>query len=606
MNNLINYYTKTGSFSNAWKVFTGMKSKNTSSWNSILSMNVKARRMDLASELFDRMPDRDSVSWTSMIVGYNKLGMFESSILMLKSMIRERILPTQFTLTNVLSYCGAMEALDVGKRLHALLIKLGLSGCVVVVNSLLNMYGKSGDFKTAEVVFDRMRVKDVSSQNCMISVHVRSGRLDLARARFEEMRGRENVSWNTIIAGHNQHGEDLEALALFSRMMRESSLRADEFTLASVLSACANLEALRLGKEIHAHIVRSVGGFSRPVGNALVSMYSKCGEFETALKIVERKDIAELNAISFTALLDGYAKLGDLTPARVIFNSMKERDVIAWTAMIVGYMQNGSNAAALELFRSMVHDEICPNNYTLSAVLSACSNLVILDIGKQVHASALRSGEASSISVQNGLITMYAKCGSIVGARQVFDEVHRRRDIVSWTSMIVALAQHGFGEEAIELFEEMLLCGGKPDCITYVGVISACAHAGLVERGKKYFEAMKNEHKIEPTLSHYTCMIDLFARAGLLREALEFIEKMPIQPDAIVWGSLLAACKIYKNAEIAKISAERLLLIQPEHSGAFSTLANVYSDCGRWEEAEETWKFMKDRGVKKEEGLSWV
>ncbi|KAK1305162.1 Pentatricopeptide repeat-containing protein [Acorus calamus] len=409
--------------------------------------------MDLARELFDRMPDRDSVSWTSMIVGYNKLGMFESSILMLKSMIWKRILPTQFTLTNVLSYCGAMEALDVGKRLHAFVIKLGLSGCVVVVNSLLNMYGKSGDFKTAEVVFDRMRVKDVSSQNCMISVHVRSGRLDLARARFEEMRGRENVSWNTIIAGHNQHGEDLEALALFSRMMKESSLRADEFTLA--------------------------------IGNALVSMYSKCGEFETALKIVERKDIAELNAISFTALLDGYAKLGDLTPARGIFDSMKERDVIAWTAMIVGYVQNGSDTAALELFRSMVHDEIRPNNYTLSAVLSACSNLVILDIGKQVHASALRSGEASSISVQNGLITMYAKCGSIVGARQVFDEVHRRRDIVSWTSMIVALAQHGFGEEAIELFEEMLLCGGKPDCITYVGVISACAHAGLVETRKE-------------------------------------------------------------------------------------------------------------------------
>jgi pentatricopeptide repeat protein len=239
-------------------------------------------------------------------------------------------------------------------------------------------------------------------------------------------------------------------------------------------------------------------------------------------------------------------------------------------------------------------------------MLSASSSVTSLNHGKQIHASAIRSGEALSPSVGNALTTMYAKAGSINGARKVFNLLRQNRDTVSWTSMIMALAQHGLGEEAIELFEQMLALGIKPDHITYVGVLSACTHGGLVEQGRSYFDLMKNVHKIDPTLSHYACMVDLFGRAGLLQEAYKFVENMPMEPDVIAWGSLLSSCKVYKNVDLAQVAAERLLLIEPNNSGAYSALANVYSSCGKWDDAAKIRKLMKARGVKKEQGLSWV
>jgi pentatricopeptide repeat protein len=304
--------------------------------------------------------------------------------------------------------------------------------------------------------------------------------------------------------------------------------------------------------------------------------------------------------------LDGYVKLGDITPARQIFNSLKDPDVVAWTAMIVGYVQNGLNNDAIEVFKTMVSEGPRPNSFTLAAMLSASSSVTSLNHGKQIHASAIRSGEALSPSVGNALTTMYAKAGSINGARKVFNLLRQNRDTVSWTSMIMALAQHGLGEEAIELFEQMLALGIKPDHITYVGVLSACTHGGLVEQGRSYFDLMKNVHKIDPTLSHYACMVDLFGRAGLLQEAYKFVENMPMEPDVIAWGSLLSSCKVYKNVDLAQVAAERLLLIEPNNSGAYSALANVYSSCGKWDDAAKIRKLMKARGVKKEQGLSWV
>ncbi|OVA12947.1 Pentatricopeptide repeat [Macleaya cordata] len=606
LNNLINFYAKSGLISDANRLFDEMPIKNTFSWNTILSAYAKQGRLDTACLIFKEMPERDSVSWTAMIVGYNQMGRFENAISMFLEMISARIPPTQFTFTNILASCASLEALNIGKKVHSFVVKLGLSSYIPVANSLLNMYSKSGDPKTAKAVFDRMRLRSTSSWNAMISLHTQSGRLDLAVAQFDQMLERDVVSWNSMIAGYNQHGFDLEALVFFSKMLKESDVKPDKFTLASVLSACANLEMLKPGKEIHAHIIRTVVNACEPVRNALISMYCKSGGVEIARKVVDRSTTANLNVISFTALLDGYVKIGDINPAREIFDSLKDRDVVAWTAMIVGYVQNGLNNDAIELFRSLVNEGPKPNNYTLAAMLSACSSLASLDHGKQIHASALRLGEHSSVSVTNALITMYAKAGSIEDAKRVFDQVSWNRDNVSWTSMIIALAQHGLGLEAIELFEKMLAFGIKPDHITYVGVFSACTHAGLVEQGQNYFALMQNIHKIEPTPSHYACMIDLFGRAGLLEEARDFIEKMPIEPDVIAWGSLLASCNVRKNAELAAIAADRLLVIDPENSGAYSALANVYSACGRWEEAAKTRKLMKERRVKKERGVSWV
>ncbi|KAL5982055.1 Pentatricopeptide repeat-containing protein [Asimina triloba] len=605
-NNLINFYVKTGKISDAHRLFDEMPLRNTLSWNTILSGYAKSGRIDTALHVFKGMPERDSVSWTSMIVGYNQMGLFGNALHMFLEMIWARVTPTQFTFTNILMSCAVLKALDIGKKVHAFAIKLGFTGCIPVANSLLNMYGKSGDSETAKFVFDRMRLKSVSSWNTMVSLYTQSGRLDLAQAQFDEMTERDAISWNSIIAGYNQQGLDREALVFFSQMLMDPSIKPDSFTFASVLSACADLDLLRTGKQIHAHIIRAEYDAQGHVGNALISMYAKSGGVEIAKKLVKNTASADLSVISFTALLEGYVKLGDLQPARQIFDSMKERDVVAWTAMIVGYVQDGFHNNAMDLFRRMVNEGPKPNNYTLAAMLSVCSSLAMLDHGRQIHAIATRIGEDSSISVKNALITMYSKCGSIVGAKQVFNQACQSGDTVSWTSMIIALAHHGFGLESIELFERMLRLGVMPDHITYVGVLSACTHAGLVEQGRRYFTLMQDVHKIEPTPSHYACMIDLFGRAGLLQEAQEFIEYMPIEPDIIAWGSLLAACKVHKNAKLAKIAAERLLAIDPEHSGAYPSLANIYSACGLWEDAAKTRKLMKDRGVKKDQGFSWI
>lgn len=606
MNSLANFYAKTESFGDAQKVFDEMPMKNVYSWNTILSMYAKQGMVETAHRVFLEMPERDSVSWTTLILGYNRICQFGKAIQLFSDMIADRVSPTQYTVTNVLASCAAHEALSVGRKVHSLAVKVGFSGCVPVANSLLNMYVKSGDTATANVVFGRMKLKNTSTWNVMILLHINLGQIALALAQFEKMEERDIISWNSMITGYHRHGYDFEALDMFSRMLRESSLQPDKFTLGSVLSACANLESLCHGKEIHAYLIKSRFDTSGPVGNALISMYAKSGQVGVARKIVEKSRPAGLNIITFTALLDGYLKLGDVTPAREIFNSLKDRDVVLWTAMIVGYVQNGLSNDAVEVFRAMLSEGPRPNSYTLAAILSVSSSLALLNHGREIHGSALRTGEIHSVSVGNGLINVYAKAGNIDSARRVFESVCYRRDTVSWSSMITALAQHGLGEDAIELFEKMLATGIKPDHITYVSVLSACANIGLVKDGRKYYDMMMNVHGIEPTLSHYACMIDLYGRAGLLEEARGFIEDMPIEPDIAAWASLLFSCKEHKNLGLAELAAEKLLALDPGNSGAYTTLANLYSACGRWENAVRVRKSMKERGVKKEQGSSWV
>ncbi|GAA0167489.1 hypothetical protein LIER_22413 [Lithospermum erythrorhizon] len=606
MNNLINVYWKSSFITDAHKLFDEMPIKNTSSWNSLISAYTKEGFIDIALELFNQMPARDSVSWTTMIVGYNQIGRFGSALRMFMEMIKSQVMPTEYNVTNILAGCASLHALDIGRKVHSLAVKLGLASYVSVANSLLNMYAKSGDEERAKIVFDRIKLKSMSTFNTMISLHMEYGRFDCALEQFEQMDERDIVSWNSMVSGYYQRGLDVQALDIFRKMIIHSLLKPDRYTLASVLSACANLEVLKLGKEMHAYIIRTGFSTSEAVGNALISMYSKCGGVEIARRILEQNGTSKLNVISFTALLDGYTKLGDIDPARQIFDLLTDPDVVAWTAMLVGYVQNGFSTNAMELFRLMIQKGPKPNNYTLAAMLSVCSSLASLNHGKQIHAVALKSKEASSISVGNSLISMYAKAGNINYARSVFHLIQRKKDAVSWTSMILALAQHGLGEEAIQLFENMLALDMIPDHITYVGVLSACTHVGLVEQGRSYYKTMKDVHEIEPSSSHYACMIDLFGRAGLLDEAKEFIEMMPIEPDVIAWGSLLSSCRVHKNTDMAKVAAERLLSIEPENSGAYSSLANVYSACGKWEEAAKIRKTMKNRQVKKEQGLSWL
>lgn len=605
LNNLLNFYVKCGLASVAHNLLDEMPLKNTFSWNTVISGYAKVGMMGSAGYVFKQIPKPDSVSWTAIIVRYHQMGYYGNALNMFLEMIKDGVIPNQYTITSVLSSCANMRDLSLGRKVHSFVVKHGIGSYVPVANSLFNMYVKTGDFLRARIVFDRMRIRNVSSWNCMISLHMQSGNVILARQQFDQMDERNIVSWNSIITGYNQEGYHHEALALFSEMLKDRSLEPDKFTLASVLSACAGIENLKLGKQIHAYMIKTEFCIFGAVENSLITMYSKCGGVEIARTIIQKNGITNLNVIASTALMDGYVKLGDVSPAREIFDSLRDSDVVAWTAMIVGYEQNGLNDDAVTLFRLMLKEGPSPNSYTLAAMLSVISSLASLHHGKQIHAFAIRSSEFSSASVSNALITMYAKAGSITHAKRVF-YIHRYRDTVMWTSMIIALAQHGYGQEAIELFEEMLASGIKPDHITYVGVLVACSHVGLVEEGKSYYNMMQTVHNIPPTNSHYSCMIDLLGRAGLLQEAQDFMEKMCTEPDNIAWGSLLASCKVHKNVELAKVAAEKLLILDPDNSGAFAALANVYSASGRWAEAAKVRKSMKEKGVKKDQGLSWL
>ncbi|BAT94069.1 hypothetical protein VIGAN_08063800 [Vigna angularis var. angularis] len=431
MNNLLNFYAKTGFFSDAHCLFHEMPLKTTFSWNTILSMHVKGGHLDSARQLFDEIPHPDSVSWTTMIVGYNHLGLFNTAINTFLRMVSSGISPTQFTFTNVLASCSAKKALNVGNKVHSFVVKLGLSGVVPVANSLLNMYAKCGDSVMAKVVFERMRLKDKSTWNTMISMHMQFGRLDLALSLFDQMSDPDIVSWNSIITGYCHQGRDIKALEMFSSMLKSSSLNPDKFTLASVLSACANPQSLKLGKQIHAHIVRVDIDTAGAVGNALISMYAKSGAVGIARRIVQLTGTSSLNVIAFTSLLDGYVKIGDINPAREIFDSLKCPDVVAWTAMIVGYAQNDLISNALALFRLMIREGPKPNSYTLAAMLSIFSSLASLDhaCGKWEDAAKVRkSMKDRAVKKEQGF--SWVQIQNKVHTFGVDDALHPQRDAI--------------------------------------------------------------------------------------------------------------------------------------------------------------------------------
>lgn len=297
--------------------------------------------------------------------------------------------------------------------------------------------------------------------------------------------------------------------------------------------------------------------------------------------------------------------------ARLMFSNMMEKNVVCWNVLIAGYTQNGENEEAVRLFLLLKRESIWPTHYTFGNLLNACANLADLKLGRQAHTQILKhgfwfqSGEESDIFVGNSLIDMYMKCGMVEDGCLVFERMVER-DVVSWNAMIVGYAQNGYGTNALEIFRKMLVSGQKPDHVTMIGVLSACSHAGLVEEGRRYFHSMRTELGLAPMKDHFTCMVDLLGRAGCLDEANDLIQTMPMQPDNVVWGSLLAACKVHGNIELGKYVAEKLMEIDPLNSGPYVLLSNMYAELGRWKDVVRVRKQMRQRGVIKQPGCSWM
>jgi pentatricopeptide repeat protein len=506
----------------------------------VVDMYAKCGRVDVARQMFDLMPVRNIVSWTAMVAGYAQNGQAEEANRFFNQIHQAGMKPNELTFVSVVNACAILMDLKFGKQVHAYMIRSGFQCQVSVCNAIVTMYAKCQTIEDALYVFDKMQERDL-------------------------------ISWNAMIAGYAYNGRCEEALKL-SFQMKQIGVKLNQFTYASILSVSSSLPAFEEGKQLHGHIIQT--GF-------------------------------DSNAFVGSALVDMYAKSGSIQCARQVLDKMPEQDVISCNAMIAGYVQYGYGEEALKLFCQMQHTGLESDEATFASIVSACANLAVLEHGRHIHAHIFCIGFESSMSVVNALVTMYAKCGDIEDARKVFEKMIER-DVVSWNAMIVGHAQHGDGVEALRLFDQMLLTGIRPDAITFLGVLSACSHIGLVDRGHYYFHSMRHEHNITPRMDHHACMIDLLGRAGCLDEAEDFINKMPFQPDVSIWVALLSACRVHGNIEIGKHVAQLLFDLEPQNTSSYVLLSNIYSAAGRWDDAAKVRKMMKDREVKKKPGCSWI
>jgi pentatricopeptide repeat protein len=663
----------------------------------LLGLYSKCGNLVEARQVFDGMAEPNVASWTAIIGTYSGHGYGEKALKLFYEMQCKGVPADGYTFATVLAACANSEGLADGKEIHEEIVRNGFQTNVFVVSALVNMYAKCGQIENARKVFDEMSERNLVLWNAMVAGYAQNGCVDdalklfwempernvvswtamiagcvqngfvnEARELFEKMSERNVISWTTMILGYAQNGEIEEALKLFWKMpnrntvswtamitasakhghaedalkllghMQQTGIRPNQFTFASVLPACANMGALKHGKEIHENIIRSGLHSDIVVGSALVDMYVKCGSIQEARTVFD--NLPEQNVVSWNTMIAGYAKYGYVDEATNLFVKIPVRDVVSWNAMIAGYVQNGYLDEAVKLFQGMPERDVVswntmiagyvqsghfyealtlfqelqltgmkPDLDTFAGVLPACANLAALGHGKLVHKCIIRNGFQSDHDgfVGSALVDMYSKCGTIKDARLVFDRMPRR-DVVSWNAMILGYAMHGHGRETLLLFEEMKDAGTMPDNVTFVGVLSACSHGGLVKDGWKYFHCMSQNYHMEPELEHYVCMVDLLGRAGHLDQVQIFIDKMPINPGPAVWRSLLGACKLHKNIELGECVAQLLFELDPENASPYVQLANIYAAAGRWDDAENVRKMMKDGGIKKMPGCSWI
>ncbi|CAN1252272.1 Pentatricopeptide repeat-containing protein At2g27610 [Linum perenne] len=434
------------------------------------------------------------------------------------------------------------------------------------------MYFKNDRVGEGKRFFDEMPVRNVVSWTSLVSVYSKAGMIDNARAVFDRIIDRTPVSWNSMVAGYVTNGLYSEAVEMF-QLMRLAGVKPTNLTYAALIKLCTLVKDLAFVQELHCLVVKS--GF----------------ELDQNVRI---------------SLMVGYSKLGEIEEASKVFERISKKDIVAWSAMVAGYAQGGDTEGAVKTFVEMAKHGVEPNEYTFSSVVNACTAAMApVQQGMQIHAWSIKSRRNDALCVCSALVTMYAKTGDIESANEVFRR-QRERDLVSWNSMISGYAQHGDVEKALEVFKEMQILGMEMDGVTFISVISACTHGGLIDEGRRYFDEMVKEHRIEPTMEHYSCLVDLYGRAGQLEKAMEVINSMPFPPSATVWRTILGASRVHRNLELGELAAEKLIELQPGDSAAYVLLANMHAVAGNWKERTRVRKLMDVRNVKKEAGYSWI
>ncbi|KAF7803906.1 pentatricopeptide repeat-containing protein [Senna tora] len=591
--------------------------------------------------LFDKMPEKDGILWNVMLGAYVKNGDSNNAIGTLQEMRKCDNKPNSVTYSCILSVCAAKRIVNFGIQLHSLIIASGFEFDSQVANTLLAMYSKCGNLYDARKLFSMMRQTDTVTWNgliagyvqngftdeashlfntmissgvkpdpttlasflpsviesgslkqgkeihgyivrhsmpfdiylksALIDIYLKGGAVELAQKIFHQSTEVDVVVCSAMISGYALNGLNIDALNIFRWLVQEKMM-PNSLTMAGVLPACAALAALKLGKELHGNILKKGLDNVLHVGSAITDMYSKCGRLDLAYQF---------------------------------FRRMSERDGVCWNSMISSFSQNGKPEMAIELFRQMGMSGTKYDSVSLSASLSSCANLPALYHGKEIHGFIIRTAFNADIFVESALIDMYSKCGKLAMARTVFDLMDQKNE-VSWNSIITAYGNHGYPRECLDLFHKMLKIGIRPDHVTFLIIISACGHAGLVDEGVYYFHRMTEEFGISPKMEHYSCMADLYGRAGRLHEAFNTIKSMPFTPDAGVWGTLLGACRVHGNVELAKLASRHILELDPENSGYYILLSNIHADAGEWNSVLKIRSLMKEKGIQKIPGYSWI
>lgn len=513
--------------------------------NALMAMYAKLGRVDNSYVLFEQFNNRDLVSWNTMISSLAQSDRFMQAMALLHHMVRAGVKPDGVTVASVLPSCSHLEMLDVGKEIHAYALRNdNLSENSYVGSALVDMYCNCRQIESGRRVFD-----GISEQ-----------RLGL---------------WNAMITGYAQNDLDEEALRLFIKMQTVAGLWPNTTTMASVLPACVRCKAFSRKEDMHGYVVKRGFAGDRYVQNALMDMYSRVGKLEVTQKI---------------------------------FESMDSKDLISWNTMITGYVINGCHDDAFRLMGEMQRVTVPykPNSITLMTVLPGCVALTSLVKGKEIHSYAIRHELASDVAVGSALVDMYAKCGCLVLSRAVFNTMPKR-NVITWNVLIMAYGMHGHGEEALKLLKKMTTENVKPNEVTFISIFAACSHSSLVRQGLDIFYQMNEDYDVEPTPDHYACVVDLLGRAGQLEEAYQLIMNMPTGTDQSgAWSSMLGACRIHGDLKLGEIAAENLLRLEPEVASHYVLLSNIYASAGLWDKVTEVRRNMKEMGVRKEPGCSWI
>lgn len=545
--------------------------------NSLIHLYGECGEVEKARKVFDKMSERNLVSWTCLICGYARSEKAEEAVALFFKMVEEEekgegVVPNSVTMVCVISACAKLGDLGLAERVCGYIEKEGLKVNSVMVNALVDMYMKCGSMRKAKRL-------------------------------FEECVDRNLVLYNTILSNYVRKGMVKEALEVLSEMLSCGGPRPDRVTLLSSVSASTEMADVFLGKQCHAYILRNGLENWDSIGNAIIDMYMKCGSQEWACRVFYQ--MSNKTVVSWNSLIAGFLRNGDVEAAGRTFNEMPESDLVSWNTMIGGLVQQSMFEDAIHLFRVMQNEGIKADRVTMVSVASACGYLGANDLAKWIYNNIEKYEIYLDVQLSTALVDMFARCGDPASAMKVFNKM-KERDVSAWTAAIGAMAMEGNGKRAVELFYEMLREGVEPDQVVFVAVLTACSHGGLVGEGMEIFSRMKEIHGVSPQIVHYGCIVDMLGRAGLLKEAVDIIKNMPMKPNDAVWGAFLAACKMHKNDEMATYAVDMISESSPDKAGIHVLLSNIYALGGKWTDVAKVRMSMKERGIKKNPGSSSI